>query len=1004
MKSEDYKNTASFDTAAKLFMSLAESGDDINELLQAVAEYYAADRAYVFEITEDGLAVDNTYEWCREGVSAEIGNLQNVPIEGVEVWIREFEKSGAFFISSLDEDVEKSSLTYEVLEPQGIESLITAPLYRDGVISGFVGIDNPSRNGHDLMVLKTAASIIYSDIRKGLVEKRKAERTHSIFSSVADSFDCIACINIRTQEVTVYRASEKFKKGLALVDAALNSFDKLAELGRILVHPDDLMAFVQRASVNNIMAGIQNGGVYSIESRIKNPIEGKEEYYRFKYSCVANEPELILLSVENIDEQIRREQAIALAEHKKQLETMSVLSTMAEDFDYIAAVDQKEKTVTTYWSSDKYDELVRKIDKNLPSNEMFDRFINLIVHPDDMQMFREKSDYNISIAMLEEHLNYKFDFRTLYNGREEYYRIKFAYKPDNHDIVIMGLLNIDEQVRREMETAVLKEEIKYKERIEEELRVIGGLANDCVSLYTVNLDADSYKTYLISEEAKEIKPIVESSGTLSSSLRRFADDFLHEEDKEKFLWFADTEHIRQALENTRSHKLMVRRNYRGTWKWLELNMIKVEPVDRPAENVILAFTNRDEQVKQEFKAKQELEDALSLAQAATEAKSTFLFNMSHDIRTPMNAITGFTNMAIKNIDNRDKVLDCLDKTKNAGAMLLSLINSVLEVSRIEAGHATLEEQPGDVYLSFANINATMQELAASKNISLDFNFLDIRDRYVYADFGRCMRVFVNIISNAIKYTPAGGTVKVTCEQAGKAKNGVGTYRYTFTDNGIGMSEEFQKHVFDKFSREESSTVSGIQGTGLGMSVVKSFVDLLGGEISVKSKQGEGTTFTVLLPFRIQEEEKLTDPVTGEIISADGRSETEIEDIFFFGKKVLLVEDNEMNREIAQDILEENGFVVDTAEDGSIAYDIMIMARPDTYDLILMDIQMPIMDGYEATRKIRELSNGVEKIPIIALSANAFAEDKKKSLAAGMNDHVSKPINVQELKASLARFI
>ena len=544
---------------------------------------------------------------------------------------------------------------------------------------------------------------------------------------------------------------------------------------------------------------------------------------------------------------------------------------------------------------------------------------------------------------------------------------------------------------------------KQNEELKEQNMLIQRLASsfervDLVS-FNDNKAKDIAHLLSIGKDGVIEVPGIDREKGFSENLGIFIENVVHPDYRDYVYAATRREEVLKNITEHDEYDVPFRTVWNGERHWYNMSFSALDP-----EDIMKGMVVGLRKIDAEKASEKALEDALNKAEAANEAKSNFLFSMSHDIRTPMNAITGFTNMAIKHIDDKDKVLDCLDKTKNAGSMLLSLINSVLEVSRIESGHATLDEQPGDVFLSFANISTTMNELAVAKNIDLSFNFLDIRDRYVYADFSRCMRVFVNIISNAIKYTPEGGWVKVTCEQAGTAKDGIGTYRYTIEDNGIGMSEEFQKHVFDQFSREETSTVSGIQGTGLGMSVVKSFVELLGGEITVKSKQGEGSTFTVLLPFRLQEEEKLTDPVTGEVIYAGGHADVEVDDISFFGKKVLLVEDNEMNREIAQDILEENGFIVDTAEDGTIAYDIMIMAKPGDYDLILMDIQMPIMNGYEATSKIRALTSGVEKIPIIALSANAFAEDRKKSLEAGMNDHDSKPINVQELKASLARFL
>ena len=404
----------------------------------------------------------------------------------------------------------------------------------------------------------------------------------------------------------------------------------------------------------------------------------------------------------------------------------------------------------------------------------------------------------------------------------------------------------------------------------------------------------------------------------------------------------------------------------------------------------------DEQRKQ-------LEEARIAAEMANKAKTAFLFNMSHDIRTPMNAISGFTNMAIWHIDEKEKVKDYLGKVQQAEKILLSLIDNVLEVSRIESGTIILAEQPGDVYLSFVNIESTLRELAEAKNISISFEIDNIRDRYVYADFTRCMRVFVNVVSNAVKYTPDGGTVQVRCEQIGEVKDGYGTYQYTVTDNGIGMSEEFQKHIFEQFARENTTTVSGIEGTGLGMSVVKSFVDLMKGSITVNSRKDEGSTFTIVLPFKIQEGQDYTDPVTGNVVSAGiPRKEEEIT-YDFTGKKLLLVDDNNLNREIAIEILKAKGFDVEEAKEGSEAIGMITVNGPDYYDCILMDIQMPGISGYDATKAIRKMYPD-SKLPIIALSANAFVEDKQKALEAGMNDHIAKPFELKELFSVLSKYV
>ncbi len=379
--------------------------------------------------------------------------------------------------------------------------------------------------------------------------------------------------------------------------------------------------------------------------------------------------------------------------------------------------------------------------------------------------------------------------------------------------------------------------------------------------------------------------------------------------------------------------------------------------------------------------------------SADKAKTTFLNNMSHDIRTPMNAISGFNSIALASIGDDEKVKDCLNKIGKASDALLTIINDILEISRIEAGKVTISEDRCNIESSFADIEAMVRELARTAGIELSFSYGKIDDKYVTCDIAHCGRVFTNLITNAIKYTPEGGHVHVHCEQTGRRDDGYGIYTYTFRDDGIGMSESFQKQLFQAFSREQTSTVSKIQGTGLGLALSKNLVELMGGTISCSSKQGGGSTFTVVLPFKILEEQfsESDDSTDGQPVTLDGSN-------------ILLVEDNDMNREIANVILSEMGANVIEAADGSDAIEMMKGADADRFDLILMDVQMPVVDGYEATRRIRALGTRASQIPIIAMTANAFEEDRKTAIAAGMDGHIAKPIDIDALTATLKRFL
>ena len=389
----------------------------------------------------------------------------------------------------------------------------------------------------------------------------------------------------------------------------------------------------------------------------------------------------------------------------------------------------------------------------------------------------------------------------------------------------------------------------------------------------------------------------------------------------------------------------------------------------------------------------DLERAKSEAEAANVAKSTFLFNMSHDIRTPINAIKGFTDIAVKNIDDREKAMDSLTKVQESCNVLVELVSNILDMSRIESGKATIRENSVNINEIFTDIRPMLEEQAKGKNIALDFHISDIRDAQVLCDVVHTHQILVNLITNAIKYTPDGGSVRVTVKQLDGNADGRGSYEFTVKDNGYGMSPAYQKVAFEMFSREENSTISGIQGTGLGLPLCKKISEMMGGSIRMESEQGLGSTFTVVLPLTAVAEEETAEPA----------EQAEAVCISFQEKKILLVEDNELNREIATDILEEEDIIVETAEDGRVAVEKMKQNGPDYYDCILMDIQMPYMNGYEATKAIRSMYPDA-KLPIIALSANAFEEDKQKSLEAGMNAHIAKPINVPELMKTLSELM
>lgn len=493
---------------------------------------------------------------------------------------------------------------------------------------------------------------------------------------------------------------------------------------------------------------------------------------------------------------------------------------------------------------------------------------------------------------------------------------------------------------------------------------------------------------------------------------------------------ADDEHRRQALSMLSAESL---RRFAAEGKHGFIGSIEYPVVDDLAKdaqpewrelNVFLNFNADAVPIVNivgrditKIKSRLEAEKKLEVAEAASKARSEFLFNMSHDVRSPMHAIMGFVDMIRQDLSDATRSSDArlltiqenVGNIQRSGDLLFSLLNSVLDLSRLETGRLKVTESPADVLMAFNGVKSTTLALAKEKNIDLAFAFDEIADRYVYVDIEKANRVFLNILTNAIKYTKEGGRVRARGEQVER-----GTYRFTFEDNGIGMSPEFQKRLYDRFSREENTTMSGVEGIGLGLSIVKAFVDLLGGTVECQSEKGVGTTFVVTLRCRVQEgTKKCIDPVSGCVLDADAPAAAKVTAANakpFVGKHVLLVDDSKLNRDVSKYYLKSAGCDVDTAGDGAEAVELVKKNGPGYYYVIMMDVQMPVMGGYEATKHIREweatqdlASKGLKPVPIIAWSANAFEEDREKALAAGMNDHLAKGAKAAQLREVIAHW-
>ncbi|MDE7253940.1 MAG: response regulator [Acetatifactor sp.] len=670
--------------------------------------------------------------------------------------------------------------------------------------------------------------------------------------------------------------------------------------------------------------------------------------------------------------------------------------------------------------------------------------------------------------------------------------------------------------------------------LEEQLAIVDALSRDYLNVYAVDTGKDTVK-------------IIKLEGYLTSGLERdltktFPYTALVQQYVEERVYSEDRQELSEALSIEKvTEKLSSDSEYMGSYRIMvdgtihNYQFIYVKGKRKNSQEgftVLVGFRNVDEIVRREQEQKQILAEALAEAQHANRAKTAFLNNMSHDIRTPMNAIIGFTSLAATHIDNKETIRNYLDKIMTASKHLLSLINDVLDMSRIESGKVRINEEETSLPEIMHDLKTIVQADIKAKQFEFYIDTLDVTNETIICDKLRLNQVLLNILSNAMKYTKTGGTVSVRIIQTNSEPDGYASYQFRIKDNGIGMSEEFLKHVFEPFEREQTATVSGIQGTGLGLAITKNIIDMMNGTIEVESEVGKGTEFIVSFKFRTAEQPQKTEhleklmnqralildddmntcmsvskmlssigmnpdwttqakeaiahtefaieenkPYSAYIIdwlmpdmngievvrrirkvigdaatiiiltaydwadiedeakeagvtafcskpiflselrqiliasymdsaaeNENGSEEKDPKDIFT-GRKILLVEDNEINQEIAQEILSNVGFVVDTVGDGSEAVDRIKNVEAGTYELILMDVQMPIMDGYEATRQIRALEDSAKAaVPIVAMTANAFDEDKQKALEAGMNDFVTKPIDIAKLLDTLKNIL
>ena len=545
----------------------------------------------------------------------------------------------------------------------------------------------------------------------------------------------------------------------------------------------------------------------------------------------------------------------------------------------------------------------------------------------------------------------------------------------------------EKRVQMEADKAVYTAVIDALSRAYNAVWLINDIATGSFSLFRADTSEGSIHTRPTKEALEQL--------TYEDAKANYINNFVAPSDRERLRKELTLENI---IANTSSKKVfgvVFKRVVGDKECYYRIEFAQVQ-LPNGKTGIVAGFKDVDEDVRKEQEIQQVLRDAIDSANASSKAKSDFLSSMSHDIRTPMNGIIGMTAIATAHLDDRERVEDCLKKISEASSHLLSLINEVLDMNKIESGKVELNEENFNLSELMNTLLAMTKAQLESHRHTLKLDIADVVHENVIGDSHRIQQVFVNLMSNAIKYTPDGGTISLSVAERPTNAHGVACYEFVFEDNGIGMTEEFQKHLFEPFTRANDKKTAAIQGTGLGMTISQSLVRMMGGDIQVKSKPGEGSRFTITIYL------KFLDVQNAEPHKEDPLKN--LEDLKFEGKHILLVEDHPVNAEIAKNILQMTGLEIEWVMDGAAAVERMAGSSEGEFDLVFMDIQMPNMDGYQATAAIRAMTTYAKRIPIIAMTANAFADDIRKAKEVGMNGHISKPIDFKELAKILQKWI
>lgn len=715
--------------------------------------------------------------------------------------------------------------------------------------------------------------------------------------------------------------------------------------------------------------------------------DGAMHYYSYYAALIREElGEHILLTVRNVDE----------SKVAKQRE--DILSNLCRCYYSIYLFDLENNIEDPLWQ-----EAFIERNREFPKGRLdvyYEKFVSDHVYEEDKSKMRRAGSPEFLRQVLSENQPvYEIDFRRIFPDGFIWVRSRFSMAEIKNGVVtkvIFANMDINEQKLEE------QEEEKRKQLYFEYRNIVQGFSAFYHSVFYVDLNEKTYQAFKANEEMLEQIEAVQDYDKLTHIYSRY---IIGEKCQKRFEKDLSIPEMRRRIGNGEAfYSLEYQQDYRGYRGWMRIFVILAESQDGVPAKIILAAHSVDAEKEQEEQNRKALLAAYETAKAANEAKSRFLAQMSHDIRTPINAIMGMAEIASSRLEDSEKVLDCLKKIDISSKHLLTLVNEVLDLSKIEKGRLELVEEPFSLQEMIHDVGSILRAETEQKRQELNIQTLGLVHDALIGDTQRLRQILLNLLTNAVKYTPKDGKITFSIQEVVQRLPGWASFVIIVEDNGIGMSEDFLDYIFVPFSRAEEARARGIQGSGLGMAIAQKLITAMNGNIQVESEPQKGSRFTITLRLRLDDTVRVEDKAQ-RTDGAKGEAPCKDDSSFPVGKCLLLVEDNSLNMEIAQTLLERMGFKVSCAENGQEAVDAFVGSQPGAYDAILMDLQMPVMDGCTAARKIRASGHPqADSIPIIALTANAFAEDITRTLAAGMNDHVSKPVDYQRLLDVLRKYI